>query len=215
MFFRRSRKLTPGQNRKPKAYRTLAFERLEGRELLAIVWDNPGPTNDQDNFNLHYESNADVARAIVRRAIDDWNAVITDFTYAEDNDSNPNNDLENEFHLTILAEELANDRRDDIQLDDMVYNIEEAPIATTIRLDDDGGGAPGPGWFFDETPMDDIEFTALGNSFAATFLDVNGQTIRREDFYRTVVHSIGHALGLLHDLNNEESAITSMLKPLY
>jgi hypothetical protein len=57
----------------------LAFERLERRELPAIVWANQGSTaNDTDDFKFHFgANNAGVARAIVRRAIADWNAVIT------------------------------------------------------------------------------------------------------------------------------------------
>jgi hypothetical protein len=57
----------------------------------------------------------------------------------------------------------------------MDYNAFGVPKATTIRLDNDGGGAPGPGWFFDETPTDDIEFTGISSPFAASFVDVNGQ----------------------------------------
>jgi hypothetical protein len=206
MFTRRkkNRQLARRSLQRP-ATRSLAFEQLESRDLLAIVWDNPGPTNDQDNFNQHYGTNAEVARAIVRRAINDWNAVIPSFNNGTPNDT---------FSLEVFAEELTDDRRDLIQFADMVYNSSGTPTASKIRLDNDGGGDPGPGWFFDETPTDDVEFTGLGNAFAASFIDVNGQATRREDFYRTVVHAIGHALGLVQDFN-QYSAITSMLNPLF
>src|SRR5690606_20788274 len=64
-----------------------------------------------------------------------------------------------------------------------------------IFLDDNGGG---DGWFFDETPLDDIEFTSIADSFQASFVDAStvGQT-RQNDFYRTITHEIGHALGVL------------------
>jgi hypothetical protein len=44
---------------------------------------------------------------------------------------------------------------------------------------------------------------------------VNGQSTRREDFYRTVVHEIGHVLGLVDGQFHASAAINSMIKPLY
>ncbi len=71
-------------------------------------------------------------------------------------------------------------------------------MSADITLDDNGGGI---GWFFDPTPLDDAEFTAIANSgstgtgpsFHASFVDIAGGY---SDFYRTIVHEIGHAVGL-------------------
>src|SRR5262249_43538479 len=58
-------------------------ELLEARRLLSnIVWTNRGGTgSDTDNFAATYGTNATAARAIVDRAIDDWQKVIVDFNY--------------------------------------------------------------------------------------------------------------------------------------
>ena len=74
-------------------------------------------------------------------------------------------------------------------------------MAATIQLDDNGGG---DGWFFDQTPLDDAEFTAIVNSgatgtgtaFQGSFVDVATAGLNYNDFYRTITHEIGHALGI-------------------
>jgi hypothetical protein len=72
------------------------------------------------------------------------------------------------------------------------------PTSADIILDDNGQDV---GWYFDPTPFDDAEFTAIANSgsggngpsFHASFVDIAGGFA---DFYRTITHEIGHALGL-------------------
>lgn len=167
------------------------------------MWANPATAT----FDDFYDDNAAVARLIVERAISDWNAVITDFNYAEDNDANPNNDLNNTFSLSVVAEELDAGTRGQVNFADVDYNVDGAPTSAIVRIDDNGGGA---GWFFDSTPPDDAEFTAIAAPFSASFIDINGQA-RRDDLYRTVVHEIGHALGITSDPN---SAISGMLTNL-
>lgn len=54
----------------------------------------------------------------------------------------------------------------------MTFDSAKAPTGGKVQLDNDGGGH---GWFFDATPTDDVEFTSIGNAFAANFVDVNGQ----------------------------------------
>ena len=62
------------------------------------MWANEFDTGANDpNFDNEYLTNEVIARAIVNRAIADWNEVITSFNYAEDADTNPNNDLDDEF----------------------------------------------------------------------------------------------------------------------
>jgi predicted outer membrane repeat protein len=179
------------------------FEHLEDRRLLAINWINQSTSN----FDLYYGANATLATEIVSRAVADWNVVITNFNYAEDLDANPNNNLNNTFNLSIVAQPLSAGTRGQVNFADQSYNIDKSPTAGTVRLDDNGGGA---GWFFDATPTDDAEFTGLAGRFSSSFIDVNGQSAR-DDLYRTVLHEIGHALGITSDAN---SAIATMLTPL-
>jgi hypothetical protein len=124
--------------------------------MLAIVWDNP----TTGTFDDIYELDAAIARVIVQRAIDDWNNVITNFNHAGGG---------NTFNLSVVAETLQNtESRGQVQAIDMVYDSLGAPTAGKVRLDNDGGGK---GWFFDETPMDDVDFTSIGSPFAATFVE--------------------------------------------
>jgi len=81
------------KSRTSHSSRRLMLEPLEERRLLAIVWDNEIIANGFDT----YGDDEIYARALVNRAIDDWERVITDFNY--DGDSNPETD--NEFNLDI------------------------------------------------------------------------------------------------------------------
>jgi hypothetical protein len=168
---------------------------------MAIMWVNQGVgDNNLDGFNI-YEANRDTARAIVQRAIGDWNAVIQDFNYAEDSDADLNNNLNDVFNLTISAFNLGNNNRGQVPLSSFIFSNNGSPRTATVQMDDN---AVGTGWFFDTTPNDDAEFTALVNSessgtgaaFQASFLNVNTGSFGYNDFYRTVVHEIGHALGI-------------------
>lgn len=68
--------------------RRLAFEVLEDKRMLATInWVNGNDLN-ANFFNLVYEDKADLAAAVVRRAISDWEAVIESFNYAADGDPN-------------------------------------------------------------------------------------------------------------------------------
>src|SRR6185295_13614573 len=74
------------------------FETLESRRMLAIVWVNEGnENNDSDDFNQYYGANAAAARQIVHAAINDWNAVVTDFNFSGSED----------FELLVEATPLA------------------------------------------------------------------------------------------------------------
>jgi hypothetical protein len=177
----------------------LGIERLERRDLPAIMWANEFVTSGPDDANFDtYQTNEVIARDIVHRAITDWNAVLTNFNYAEDTDANPINNLNNTFNLKLLVQPLATGIRGDADITS--FNVNGAPKGATVRLDDNGGGK---GWFFDATPNDDAEFTAIVNSgaagtgtaFQASFIDVNTATSCYNDFYRTIVHEIGHGLG--------------------
>ncbi len=182
---------------KTTSNRRLRIEQLEEKRLLAIVWANELDVNGNfdinNGFQAQFGNDTAIAREIVNRAIDDWERVITGFNYAEDNDGNPNNNLNDEFQLDVLAADLGGGTRGQVDPANSTFNIDSSPTAGTVSLDDNAGGA---GWFFDSTPLDDAEFTSIADSFSASFIDVAAvaQT-RRDDFYRTVVHEIGHTVG--------------------
>jgi hypothetical protein len=68
--------------------------------------------------------------------------------------------------------------------------------------------ADGRTWYFDPTPEDDAEFTALVNSgstglgtaFYSSFVDASQTAIH--DFYDTVLHEIGHAVGMVSSVES-------------
>lgn len=176
--------------------KSLRFEQLENKKMMAIVWANEfGPAPDDNvipNFGI-YGANEGLARAIVHRAIDDWNKVITSFNYTEDADSNPDNDLNDTFELIIAGLEHIPTIRGEAIPDFEEPRLDGKYSRAYIKMDDNGGG---DGWFFDTTPEDDVEFSSLASPFLSTFVDVDGQTTRLNDFYRTITHEIGHALGI-------------------
>ncbi|MHA3773190.1 Calx-beta domain-containing protein [Verrucomicrobiota bacterium sgz303538] len=69
------------------------------------------------------------------------------------------------------------------------YYLGEAN-GTQITLDVDGAGN---GWFVDSTPLDDSEFAGTGTRLGAT---ANGGAAGRVDALTTVMHEMGHVLGL-------------------
>ena len=193
------------------ANRRLRIEQLEDKRLLAVVWANEFGAN---GFNT-YGTNEVYARETVSRAIDDWNAVVTDQNFDNDGDSQTN-----DFLITISAFDFATINSPDVRGDAGITQFTHGgagqvgwevgvPSAATIRIDNDGGGS---GWFFDVTPRDDVEFTSIAGDFAASFVDVDAVAqARRDDLYRTVTHEIGHALGITSD---SQAAIAGMLTDL-
>ena len=181
----------------------LRFEQLEDKRLLAIVWANEHDIGANDpQFNT-YGLNEATARTIVNRAIDNWEAVITDFNYDGDNNPNTVNGLNDTYQLTVSAGTFAGGLRAQTQFPAFING---QPISTTITMDDNGGGDVGDSWFFDTTPLDDVEFTGIADAFQASFVDATtvGQA-NHNDFYRTITHEIGHALGILIDVNGLDS----------
>ena len=173
--------------------RPLRFEQLEDKTLFAVVWANEHGTGANDpNFQV-YGPDEILARAIVNRAIDDWNAVIPDQNYDNDDDPEDGNGLS----LVILASNIGS------QLGYTNYGnftdgsdgwTPNVPTSAAIHLDDDGSGV---GWFFDPTPLDDAEFSGIAAQFDSKTVDVStyGQS-HLVDFYDNILHEIGHALGL-------------------
>jgi predicted outer membrane repeat protein len=177
------------------------LERLEERRLLTITWANEFAIGvDDPNFDI-YGTEEVHARSLVNRAIDDWEAILRDFNFDNDNNPQTSNFLDDDYTLDIFAGPLAGTSRG---ITDNIQFFGGRPFDARIRLDDNGGGT---GWFFDQTPLDDAEFTGIANPFQASFIDasVDGQA-RVNDFYRTITHEIGHALGILLDGNLESPA---------
>ncbi len=196
----------------------LHFEQLEDKRLLAIVWSNEFATGvDDPNFDNVYVANEDTARALVNRAIIDWNNVIADQNF-------DNNGIasDNPFMLKVIASpNLSGGARGGTDITQLTtggagqagWTI-GVPMAATIQMDNDGGGA---GWFFDQSPFDDAEFTAIVNSgsagtgpaFQTSFVDAAANNLNYNDFYRTIVHEIGHALGISYA--SGQSRLTNFL----
>ncbi|MCO6455897.1 MAG: hypothetical protein J5I93_11420 [Pirellulaceae bacterium] len=168
---------------------SLVFESLEQRLVLSsIVWTTRGGpvVGDTDNFTATFGANDQLARSIVDRAIDDWERVIQNFNYqAFGGGGEPIAD--NTYTLDINAADLGGGSRG--VTNNVNSDAQGKPYDADITMDDDGGGA---GWFLDPTPWDDQEFTTLLSSFTA-----NGpNALGGNDFYRTIVHEIGHAMGI-------------------
>jgi hypothetical protein len=165
--------------------RRLRMECLEERALMAIVWTNRGTT---DAFNTWYGANAATARSIVDHAIADWNRVITNFNYQ--NVGTPGNaPLANTNEIEIFAEPLGTGDRG--VTDSFVLDTQGKPFESRIRLDDNGAGT---GWYFDTAIHSDSEFDSVNGAFSATA--TSGGALNLYDFYRTVAHEIGHAVGI-------------------
>jgi hypothetical protein len=92
------------------------------------------------------------------------------------------------------------------------------PFSAAITLDDNGGGG---GWYFDRTPNDDVEFTAVANSgsngtgtsFQASFVDATTNNTNYKDFYRTITHEIGHALGIASAICGQQARPKIVVEP--
>ncbi len=182
----------PSPGRRPRlSGERLAVERLEDRTLPStILWANRGaPGADTDGFQAVYGANAAQARTVVDAAIDDWEAVIQNFNYRNVG-TRGNAPAANTFTLQISAAALGSPGLRGVTsitgIDD-----DDKPFQSSIQLDDNGGGA---GWFIDPTPHDHAEFSNLVTRFTAT-----SPAAATRDLYRTVLHEIGHALGIASD----------------
>lgn len=164
--------------------------------MLAVVWANELINDDgplDPDFDGSFGSNEQIARQIVNRAIDDWNAVL-DTNFDQDNNPLTGPNLE----LTILAQDFGEPGlRGDALINSFTSSTAAVnglvPSTGRIRLDDDAGGG---GWFFDQTPLDDGEFSSIADTFQGSFVDASsaGQAASN-DLYRTILHEIGHTLG--------------------
>lgn len=155
-------------------------ESLEVRRLLSTInWTNRVVS---DNFGI-YGANANLARSIVDRAIDDWERVIVDFNYAGGG---------NTYNVEISAAPISGRGvTSGITRDNAV---DKKPTSADITMDDNGGGG---GWYFDpvigtSAVPDDGEFNTNLSPFEGDAGNVGN------DFYRTILHELGHAMGILN-----------------
>ena len=175
-MLRRSLPTRPSSNRRHRrrsshaVVRCLHIEPLEERTLLAaMVWENRGNlSDDSDNFNATYGvANAPVARAIVDQALIMWGQVLEVIETLDGPVTS--------WVQTISAADLGGNLRGGTDADG------------DITMDDDAGGS---GWYFDPQPGDSSEFTTILSPFLASGGPAGA------DFFRTIVHELGHALGI-------------------
>jgi hypothetical protein len=221
----RQRMTVGSTDRRHKKSRRPEVECLEGRTLPAfgslftnIVWLNEGsPGSDTDNFAATYgAANAAAARAVVEQAINAWELAISDFNYAGANiilnsplppgRAAPPGVIQvptvagealvledNTYALTISAADLGGSAAKGFgRGSTSILGTDGAgkPYYAAITLDDDGGNAGG--WYYDpQQPDDNAEFTSLTTRYRAT-----NPTTNLPDLYRTIVHEIGHAMGI-------------------
>lgn len=179
------------QDRRDRGSTRLGIEALEERRLLAVInWTNRGVNGgaDNDNFQAVYGNMAEEARAIVDRAINDWEAAIIDFNYGSVGGAGEPA-VANTFDVEVTADATISGRG---VADMLSIDPDGKPFAGRVRLDDDGGGQ---GWFFDVTPEDDAEFIISDAAYRGSF-NAPGAAANDDDFYRTVTHEIGHLLGI-------------------
>src|SRR5215470_17743822 len=118
------------------------FEQLEERCVLsAIAWTNRGVNggSDSDNFQATYgATNAPIARAIVDRAIQDWQKVIVNFNYQAFGGVNQPV-AANTFTLNVSASNLGGGGRG--VTSGVRADAQGRTYTASIGLDDNGGGA--------------------------------------------------------------------------
>jgi hypothetical protein len=138
-----------------------------GRPAFRIDWVNRGTGTDQ--FSA-------AERAVIDRAIAIWEGLIVD-----------NNRPDNTLRVTFLGGAGSSlDMGDTLGLSTVRFD-DRGTSEATIELDADGGGR---GWYVDPNPADDLEFPVAASP---TYL-IGGPD--RYDLLSTVVHELGHALGV-------------------
>ena len=141
---------------------------LPSRSPFQIDWVNRGSATDR--FSA-------AERAVIDRAIAIWESLIVD-----------NNRPDNTLRVTFEGGAASKlDMGGTLGLSNVKYDAQGTTEAT-IKLDADGGGY---GWFVDPTPGLDEEFP-----LSATSTYLAGGPADRFDLLSTVLHELGHALGL-------------------
>lgn len=182
---------SPFRSAKPQRQlrtRRPVIEALEDRRLLATInWTNPL----DPSFNV-YGANAASARAIVGSSIDYWGAVIDRFNYENvgQEDWAP---VQNRFDLQVVVADLGGSTLGQATASSRYVDPAGKPFQGLITMDDDARTAnPSDidGWYFDTSLGDDFEFVNPITPFAS------GGGPAGYDFLSTMVHEIGHSLGI-------------------
>jgi len=114
--------------------------------------------------------------AVIDQAITIWEGLIVD-------NGRPDNRMTMRF---VGGSNSSLDLGDSLGISGVSFDA-TSPFEATIQIDADAGG---DGWFVDPTPADDLEFPTA----ATPTFKVDGP--RSFDLLTTVVHEIGHALGI-------------------
>jgi Ca2+-binding RTX toxin-like protein len=140
---------------------------------MSIVWTDRATA---DGFDAAFGANATTARAVVDRAITDWQAVGNDFAPGAGT-----------FNVSIQAGDLRPNALGVTYVTGRAtVNGAERPTSALIDLDNNGGGS---GWYFDATTSDDAEFDTMRTPFTA-----DSATVSTYDLYTTILHELGHAM---------------------
>jgi hypothetical protein len=165
-------------------------EQLENRLMMArITWVNrgigfdPDPAKDKDGFFAAFGNKAGDARQLVDVAIGDWSFAIQDFKYADTSHTN-------EFQLTVSA---ANQNFGLAVTGFQKVDSQGKPFSAEITMDDDANGALN-GWFIGQKWLPATSFVNH-TDFDGEYNTTNPFR-PKNDFYTTVLHEIGHALGI-------------------
>ena len=181
--------------------RCVLIEPLEQRQLLAYInWINRGGpiAGDTDRFDAAYGDKAAEARQIVDVAIADWSYVIQNFNYADR--SHPN---ELQIHLSAGADFGSGPYG---VTSAILTDAEDKPYRASIVLNT----LANINYFIPETFQGAGAFTSA-TDYAGSY--ASSPTFRPPiDFYTTVLHEIGHAVGL--DVGETDLAISQFLTPV-
>jgi hypothetical protein len=164
----------------------VSCDALEPRLLFSTInWTNKGTsTSDTDGFNAVFAPFGDRARGIVQRAVDDWERVIVNF-----NRTAPGT---NTFDIVIRALDIGTPGVL-AHTGNATYDAQGKPRTATLEVDNNTGDMGE--WYLDPlvgpaNRPDDSEFTVINNPFQAKAIGLG------TDLYRTVLHELGHAMGL-------------------
>ena len=139
--------------------------------LSTISWVNRSDVSD--GLSALFGSNANQARLVIDRAILDWEEVIANFNYSGGG---------NNYNLTVVTADLTSIAKGGPTSAD----AQKRPTAGTVTLD-----SIGTTHWIDPSVGDDAEFTIITNAFTGYAPGLVGV-----DLYATMVHEIGHCLGI-------------------